>query len=442
MKKGFTLIELLVYMIIMGFIIVVAGRVFSDSTSMRVRSQNMVKSMEDAGQVANLIKEDLSQAGTKTWAEDAAGRGCKGTKDCTIGFTKEVADKVYERYKDDENDEGADFSSYSLEEFNGLDNIAFQKVHYDNEGVYKAVQQIRWFVEDHVLKRSCQSIAGEPSIECPGEPAVVEMAKDVTKFKLLPSKPGTRDNEGGDIELLSGNFWFKHDGVGKDDIKTGGGTNRVTLEKLPLAKEGNLDNIVQHCLSKDGSTCKQFQFVRGETYAIEFEVPYEDEEISGCDKSLKKCKYSRIASLFRPGKDHLSIGVRKSGGGYAGIPEFLFYPPQDQPPPGDKHKFEFEFGVTKDIEDASIYLTVAIYNEEAGDGGGGQITIKDLKVNRKQDRAYYFDEDDEDYPPTEKEKRHVKAFKLDLEIEKKGEKSKASMVIPVPNNGVFVHAEG
>ena len=42
-KSGFTLIELLVYMGIIGVVVIIAGQAFSDSTKVRVRTENMIK---------------------------------------------------------------------------------------------------------------------------------------------------------------------------------------------------------------------------------------------------------------------------------------------------------------------------------------------------------------------------------------------------------------
>src|SRR5574344_3091254 len=73
MKKGFTLIELMVYVALLGVIIVVAGRVYSDSTKFRLRTQNMLKATEEANRAASLIQEDLSSMGSKSWKVLGAG---------------------------------------------------------------------------------------------------------------------------------------------------------------------------------------------------------------------------------------------------------------------------------------------------------------------------------------------------------------------------------
>jgi len=126
-SDGFTLIELLVYMAIMGFIIVVAGRIFSDSTGMRVRSQNMIASAEEGGRVTALLKEDISQMGTKSFGVSSAS-----------SYSIDIAENVYINSL-------TDLSSYELPNYN---DFTFLKAHYDEDGKCLAVMKIRWHVED------------------------------------------------------------------------------------------------------------------------------------------------------------------------------------------------------------------------------------------------------------------------------------------------------
>ena len=68
-KSGFTLMELLVYMAIVGIIVVIAGEAFSNSTKFRVRTDNMIKSTQEAENVGMLFKADVEQMGTKSSKE-------------------------------------------------------------------------------------------------------------------------------------------------------------------------------------------------------------------------------------------------------------------------------------------------------------------------------------------------------------------------------------
>ncbi len=120
-RKGFTLIELLVYMAIMGFIIVVAGKVFSDATGMRVRSQNMLASSEEIGNLSAIIKEDISQMGAKVLGVSSASN-----------YKFEVREKVYISTTGT-----GDSSSYMLwhsprgdVKKDSLDSLIFRKIDY------------------------------------------------------------------------------------------------------------------------------------------------------------------------------------------------------------------------------------------------------------------------------------------------------------------------
>ena len=68
-KSGFTLMELLVYMAIVGIVVVIAGEAFSNSTKFRVRTDNMIRSTQEAENAAMLFREDVSQMGAKNSVE-------------------------------------------------------------------------------------------------------------------------------------------------------------------------------------------------------------------------------------------------------------------------------------------------------------------------------------------------------------------------------------
>ncbi|MCL2261320.1 MAG: prepilin-type N-terminal cleavage/methylation domain-containing protein [Fibromonadales bacterium] len=460
-KKAFTLIELLVYMAIMGFIIVVAGRAFSDSTKMRIRSQNMLASTEEAGQVASLLKEDLSQMGTKTWAKPGSGTNLEHE----IGLeTLNQANAIYENYNQNENTVGADFSSYSLlrsGDNDKLNDITFRKVKYNSDGIYQAVQQIRWFAETVnntvVLKRRCTTLEGTQSNDCSGN--AIEMAKDILRFKLLPSKPGIRTTSSTCAALSacysdtlmfgfeSGDIFTLKAREGYPSATINQGMNFVSLKSFPPIVEGNTSSNTSgqyYVGARNGvgnwEDCTEFDFEVGETYVIKFDIPYETPADcipgSGSPSSCKK--YNRMASTFRPDLDHLGVGLRFEGLPVANIPDFLFYPPQNSTSPIERN---FEFSVPSATK-SCIAITAAVY----GQARSGQITFSNFKLYRKLDKVYHFeDTSDSTYNPgvtagaDTKGKASVKAFRLELEIEKKSEKSKATMIIPVPNNGIIVH---
>jgi len=175
MKRAFTLIELLVYMAIMGFIIVVAGRVFSDSTVMRVRSQNMIKSSEEIGRISSLIKEDVSQMGAKVYGQVEAGN-----------YKIYAEPEVYIAPEPDADDELPDSSSYMLfkgKNGPGRDSLVFRKM------ATESVREIYWVLRNDTIFRGCKTISGTENLtECPENPIL--MGKNVTKLEFFPSKPG------------------------------------------------------------------------------------------------------------------------------------------------------------------------------------------------------------------------------------------------------------
>ena len=70
--------ELLVYMAILGVVVLVAGQALTDSTRVRVRTQNMLASSQNAENAASLLKEDIAQMGAKEYDDRCCnGRLCR-----------------------------------------------------------------------------------------------------------------------------------------------------------------------------------------------------------------------------------------------------------------------------------------------------------------------------------------------------------------------------
>jgi Tfp pilus assembly protein PilW len=424
---GFTLIELLIYMTLIGFIIVVAGRVFSDSTSMRVRSQSMLASAEEAGRVSALLKEDISQMGAKSWE-----------KTNVFSFASGV-------YKSDN-----DLSSYELFKVatpDSLDSLRFLKLHYTLTGVCGPIVEITWKVDGNVLKRKCRTVSTpsgcngtfNAATDCPGE---VEMAKDVTKFKLLPSKPGI-PCPNPEIPCSNPETLFPTSTSSNFALKSGTATatdaSKVTIGSFTKA------NVVQYCLALSNN-CQELDFKVDEEYAIEFDLKNEvnnsDQCVTGNSCSLED-KYNPM-TMFQAGRDHLSVGLRNSSGAYiSNVPDFMFYPPQNENATVKRH---FSFSVPSNaagvnastkILKARVGITASFYSDEAHKG---HLDFSNFKVYRKSEKVYHFDQKDLGYNPgsasTPNNRASVKAFELTLGITKRGETNRVVTVIPVPNNGV------
>ena len=186
-REGFTLIELMVYIALLGGIVLIAGQAFSDSTKMRVRTQSMLQANQTAGNVGTILKEDIAQLGAKS-SKEAGG----GTMDV---FS---TDHIHDVYMDPDATEDADKDSSSFtivknDDGDGRDKITMRRLRYSDAGAYQAVEEVTWFLEDRVLKRSCKSTSAlVENAECPSENAsVVTIAEHVDKFSLTPAKPTT-----------------------------------------------------------------------------------------------------------------------------------------------------------------------------------------------------------------------------------------------------------
>jgi len=469
MKRAFTLIELLVYIAILGFIIVVAGRVFSDSTVMRVRSQSMVKTSEEVGKVSSLIREDLSQMGAKAWGQDAGG-----------SYTvSNVGPKIYWSASST----GGDSSSYALVHRptgstppTFYDSIVFRKADFSADRRFIGIREISWAANSSTRKlvRRCKTIekctvapcgVGPDDKVCEDETAIV-MAENVTNFNIVPSKPGLAGNAQDTLfgaSSIDPNFKLLSKNIGDKiveitSISTGGTETTVANFAQNLGSENKLHNEL-YLAKPTGSAwsdCEELTFKKGETYVIEFGMPL--------SSNFANDDAETSSTQFVPGRDHLAVGLRTKTG--AAIPasdgapsDILFYPAQSSDATGLKR--HMEFSVSKDIEKACIAITMAYYPPSTStaegkySGSKGKLRFTNFKVFRKADETFHFLKPGEaDYeenygtelmtPPEKriKQKTNAKAFELILEIENRGEKSGTyssngkGMVITTPNNGV------
>jgi len=444
MKKGFTLIELLVYMVIMGFIIVVAGRVFSDSTGMRVRTQNMTKASEEVNRVAEIIKEDLSQMGTKVWKDPAADPETNPA-DSIFKIVKNVYIGASAAPKDS--------SSFNLERDGDYDSITFRKISYNTDGVYIGTDLIKWYVRDSILYR-CET-AYENNDDCPQENEVA-MAENVKKFTLNPSKPldddpnfpfgtGTSAKKFSLLKRDDGNHRpttidFPDDGntaTLSGDIPSGENIFEFFRSNTSMGQNKQYQVFVAESNQSGAnfSACKKFNFIKNETYAVKFKTPFLGDD--------------NLMTLFQPGVDHMAVGFRTTSGNT--IPElpkdFMFYPPQYKARSINQY---FEFSVippsADTVKNVCVAFTFAFYSgtEQAGPHKGN-LQIENFELLRKNDGTYQFVRRDDievfldSLESNEKKnKKKVKAFELILEVEKGNEagSTRSGYVIPVPNNGL------
>jgi len=439
-KFGFTLIELLVYMALMGFVIVVAGRVFSDSTSMRVRSQSMLNSAEESGRVSALLKEDISQMGAKKWVDPA-------TKDFKWASNVQISNSDLSSFVLTKNNPATDEKSF--------DSLTFWKAHYNTEGVCDAVLKIEWFVKNEALFRKCTLLDSDcPSgnfntaADCPDS---VEMATNVTEFRFLPSKPGIQPPSSSSYSppspadtLLSGTSFFFIKLPGNNQVGKVLGYPFDDTYKFSINSSSSGTETNNYLLGVGGG-CQSFNFKAGEEYAIEFDLLHNvntlkvsDPCITGAADCANSDRINKM-TMFQAGNDHLSIGLRSpttTNGSQISIsdtpiPDFLFYPPQQEDANGiNRH---FVLSVPSDIT-ACIGITAAFYSE----AGEGHLDFRNFKVYRKTDKVYHFDRDPEnqDYMPANNLKYAVKAFELSFSVNKRGEVSHTVTIIPVPSNGI------
>ncbi|MCL2206746.1 MAG: prepilin-type N-terminal cleavage/methylation domain-containing protein [Fibromonadales bacterium] len=457
MKHGFTLIELVVYMAILGFIVVVAGRVFSDSTAMRVRSQNMVKVAEEVGKTANFIAQDISQMGAKAWMKDSS----------SVIYD----DKLY-MGPDDK-------SSFKLSRGEKFDTLAFRRPAMDGDGSFLCAMEITWFVNDkHELYRTCESTPPSGCLaECPYKDTVL-VAKNIRKFSFYASAPGSSPGAGTSAGALSPDTVFPTPFTSSFNlISAADGGNviaispasqsfaRVSFSRFPARNimdtqnQGN-DKYHEVYLTEAGSNmsnCLEIPIKKSESWVVEFNMPFPAGG-SGDDARLDSS-----STQILPHKDHIAVGLRKVQGNLGTAinnvspyvsPDVVFYASVDAS--AEAHSRYAEFFAKEDAKPGDkicVALIFSFYNPMAGDG---MLTFSNFLVYKKPTASYHFVKEsngyesgfaeiyatEKSYADKLKHKRNVKAFELLLEIDHNGEvagtysKGETGMAVLVPNNGV------
>lgn len=472
-KSGFTLIELLVYMAIMGFIIVVAGRVFSDSTVMRVRSQNMIKTAEQVGNAANLITEDISQMGVKTWAYSSASSYVISTKEDVYILKKPSMDPMdsssFELYR------GATKVTSGacggiINEATDFDSLLFRRAEFETAGPGNdsKVMEVAWAVNDKCeLHRSCQTISGTEDEGCPEDkPASVLIAKNIRKFSLYASAPGVPQPGTGNLQALSPDTVFPTASNSKFNLfspeASGNALQKVSVESVNdettasvsglsrIKNTGNASSYAELYLVPVGGDipeCYDVQIKKGETWVVEFNMPFSSGTTSD--------KQDSISTQFLPGKDHIAVGLRyndRTGTDDFSSKDVLFYPSQEQTAAVRYAEF-FAKADPATGKKVCVALTLSFYSPLASEG---TYYFSNFKIYRKPTGAYHSVKKDNGYedgfakvyatesdPNKVKHKKRVKAFELLLEIDQNGEvagtysqgAANAGIAIPVPNNG-------
>lgn len=442
-RGGFTLMELMVYIAILGIVVIVAGQAFSNSAKSRVRTQSMLKATEVAENVATLFKTDVAQTGAKSSME---ARGSDGSDD----VFSEVKNAVY-MDPNNANESDKDYSSFRFVPANpaadaNLEQFVMRRVRYSESGVYEAVEEITWFLEDKVLKRRCVVVDdGAAGDDCAPKGTdgsgldqyTVEMATDVEVFQVLPAIP---EGSEGSLQMFpsaSGSGAFKlvsRTGIANMlPVVSGDPGESVTLSGfqsnyneddvgVPSVKKVHEVYVFEHSDAPGSwktlceNSANHFTFVPGEEYELSFGVGVPTDETAK-------------AKMFVPGKDHMAVGFRNADGDkFAQISDFLFFPPSIAE--ANNVKRTMRFSVPTKVENACIAFTFSFFSPLVADG---TITISDFRLNKVAGTTYSFNPATTSVPTADK--KNVKAFRLRLQVKRNGESGETTLVIPTPSNG-------
>ena len=432
-KRGFTLIELLVYMAIVGVIVIIAGNAFSDSTKMRIVSESMIKANQEAEDLGTLFRDDVAQMGAKSVIdpnlEDELRSGLVVRPEVFMDMLgQDFSSFAYFRGK-------ADHASHERDE--NKDSLVMRKV-VDSNGVFLRVEEISWYTTyDGILKRSCRTIRGsEDPLSCPEiKPREVVMASSVSKFVITPATPGLLDedpdtllfpkNEDRNFRLISRSDPAKK--VVEVNVVPEIGATSFTMSGFfsNFREDGNYNasSVKTHevYIGKTGENtddwrdCERFNFSKDTTYELRFRTPLNIRD---------------DARMFRPGADHLSMGLRIVSEGTSALCDYvddmMVFPPLVSDAP-DEHVMRFV--PRDDVKNACFVFKMAVFSPTVG---SGTFSLADFVLRKISDRNYKFVKG---YEPKLEDKANVHAFKLDLKLVKNGVSGEATVVVPVPSNG-------
>lgn len=465
LKSGFTLMELMVYIALLGGIVLIAGKAFSDSSKMRVRTQSMLQASQTVGNVMTIVRQDIAQTGAKSAKKDPALIPEPGVMD---EFENRYIDSVYmDHGKTAENFK--DSSSYRIGQKRGpgvgdtLDTLIMRRLRYDNQGYYEAVEEVTWLVNsEQVLKRFCQSFnvvsADHEDPMCPSTNGdSVSIAENIHKFKVTPAKPSIADSL---VSVLPSNDEsvksFKLVARFGDSIyeplnaKPENGGTKVTL--LGFYRNYNFDEsnpgpitnpdeirANQVFLADTGASSNAWST---QCHKVTLD-PYVEYEISF---SMPRPPDEDASRMFCPERDHMAVGFRYADGTNngrkpEGLNDFLFYPPTvgDFSDTGLR---KMRFTTNDTIKKVCLGLSFALFSPVAS---AGNINITGLKLRKIPSSNYEFANDACSTPCSNPSnfnpccnpsvKKNVKAIKVELSINMNGEGGAETAIIPIPSNG-------
>ncbi len=440
-----TLMELLVYMAIVGIVVVVAGTAFTNSTKMRVRTEGQLNAIATAEDIGALFREDVAQMGAKS-AVNSAGADVFVLKN-----------EVYMPVPAGAS--GTDYSSFNYYRNKagvGLDSLAFRRIKYDGEGLFKRIEEISWYASANgELYRSCETISPENAAddECAVEPDPVLISSDVASFVITPATPGVVESDYSGISgkqyprLLPSNTdrsiksfrlipRYGETGYVFAQASPAGGSSSILItgfssnydfenERVKTSDYDVNQFYVAPATNTEGSwkdLCTQIdQLEMGVEYEISFKIPSVGPTSDGL--------MSNKMMAFCPGRDHMSVGFRKKSDGstIVGLDDFLFYPPVTTDANSERR---FRFTPQSTVKEVCMAFTFAIFSPVANTGS---ISIQDLELNRVSSSNYTFVDG---YTPANiVDKQNIKAFRLQLKVKKNNEAGEVTLVVPTPSNG-------
>ena len=442
-KRGFTMVELMVYLAIVGIVVIIAGRAFSNSTSMRMESESMIKANQESENLGVLLRDDFAQMGAKTVLDSVGINGSHGKMKIvsavymdTAGIYKDSSSfKYFPGKKTPTNNPGSGQSGLDIKRDELKDSIVMRRVKLEKDGSLSRVEEVSWYVtKNGTLKRLCNTVLGiDDSLQCP---RMVDVAMGVGKFSITPATPG---HKGDAVTLFplpsdSGRFrliprsdpTFNVVSINVSPSNIGAKSFGMSGFTSNFSESGPSADVVYHQVfvgnagevTPNWKQCHKFSFSKDTTYEISFKTPYSEDD----------------TRMFRPGIDHLSLGLRKvvdNDVQPCGAVEDLFvFPPQTDKAP-ENHVLRFTPG--DNYRNACIVFTMAFFSPTVE---SGTIYFSDLNLKVVAGENYKFIPGYNPDSSNIAEKVNVRAFKIDVGVVRNGAQGVASVVVPVPSNGV------
>lgn len=384
-RRGFTLVELLVYIVLAAVVVLIAGRIYVDSVGFRIATLDKLKSFSGVNEMSMVLQEDLFRIGLKGYMQSNS----VALSDANIQWNS--AEK--------------DFSSFHHIAGGAFDELQFKTAVYSATGAITDSLLVRYWVNNKTLWRT------ETSRQTGATPGVAQaMLTDVDSFKV----------ELGEYlaDSTNASTSFAYENANLTLVQVDGASNVAIT-----------NNVVSRTLT--GFVAKQIsELTIGSGFVMEPGVPYSFQMRIGFNEP--------VFLNFNPSKEYMAFTLRELAtptAAVTGIADVPFYPGGD----AVMRERQGEF-ILPGTANKTMVPVLRLLCDGSCSQSNAEVTVGRVRIWKHSLNEYVWwptlSSDAVADPADISIKNRVKAVRVTLAVNKRGEITKIRKVIPTPNNGV------